>query len=115
VVYHLLKYREAFNPESAAAYTRKRHEPEVKQLTRRAQELGYTLIPADASPPVSVLRGRVEMQHRRDTMIGLCFILNGKGFVLFGLTKEKAARLHRSSGFLPTHLARPAPGLLACI
>jgi len=54
VVYHLLKYREAFNPESAAAYTRKRHEQEVKQLTRRAQKLGYTLIPADASPLVSV-------------------------------------------------------------
>jgi hypothetical protein len=54
VVYHLLKYRQAFSPESAAAYTRKRHEQEVKQLTRRAQKLGYTLIPADASPLVSV-------------------------------------------------------------
>ena len=50
----MLKYREAFNPESAAAYTRKRHEQEVKQLTRRAQKLGYTLIPADASLLVSV-------------------------------------------------------------
>jgi len=53
VVYHLLKYREAFNPESAAAYTCKRREREVKQLTRRAQKLGYTLTPADSASAVS--------------------------------------------------------------
>ena len=98
MVYHLLKYREAFNPESAAAYTRKRHEQEVKQLTRRAQKLGYTLIPADASPlsqflthPVGdvtwtrnrmsiSLTGRLEIEHRRDTMIGLCIGMRQPGW-----------------------------------
>lgn len=45
VLYHLLKYREPYVEESAAAYEAKRRERELHQLTRRAQKLGYTLAP----------------------------------------------------------------------
>jgi transposase len=55
VVYHLLKHHEAFKEESAAAYTRQRHERELKHLTRRASKLGYTLTPAAASQPAHVV------------------------------------------------------------
>jgi transposase len=41
VVYHLLKYREPFTAESAAAYERKRRDRELTHLTRRAHKLGY--------------------------------------------------------------------------
>jgi len=37
--------------ESAADYERKRKERELKQLTRRAHKLGYTLSPAQAATP----------------------------------------------------------------
>jgi transposase len=40
VVYHLLKYRQPFNAESAATYERKRRERELQHLSRRAQTLG---------------------------------------------------------------------------
>jgi transposase len=44
-VYHLLKYGEAYEAESADAYEQKRQERELRQLTRRANKLGYTLAP----------------------------------------------------------------------
>src|SRR5215213_4256306 len=55
IVYHLLKYGEAYEAESAAAYEQQRQEREPRQLTRRAAKLGYTLAPAqellaDTSP-----------------------------------------------------------------
>ena len=49
IVYHLLKYGEAYEGESADAYEQKRQERELRQLERRAQKLGYTLTPAAAS------------------------------------------------------------------
>jgi transposase len=45
VPYHLLKYREPFNNESAAEYERTRRDRELKHLTRRANKLGYALTP----------------------------------------------------------------------
>src|SRR5215207_510480 len=45
IVYHLLKYGEAYEAESAAAYEQQRQERELRQLTRRAAKLGYTLAP----------------------------------------------------------------------
>ncbi|HEY0603424.1 MAG TPA: transposase, partial [Herpetosiphonaceae bacterium] len=45
VLYHLLKYGEAYVEESAATYEAKRRERELHHLTRRAQKLGYTLAP----------------------------------------------------------------------
>ena len=55
IVYHLLKYGEAYEAESAAAYEQQRQERELRQLSRRAAKLGYTLAPAqellaDTSP-----------------------------------------------------------------
>jgi transposase len=55
IVYHLLKYGEAYEAESAAAYEQQRQERELRQLNRRAAKLGYTLAPvqeplADISP-----------------------------------------------------------------
>jgi transposase len=43
IVYHLLKYGEAYEPERAEEYDRKRQEREVRTLARRASKLGYTL------------------------------------------------------------------------
>jgi hypothetical protein len=51
IVYHLLKYGEAYEAESAEAYEHKRQERELRQLTRRAQKLGYTLAPAGPKQP----------------------------------------------------------------
>jgi transposase len=45
IVYHLLKYGEVYEAESADAYEQKRQERELHQLTRRAAKLGYTLAP----------------------------------------------------------------------
>jgi transposase len=45
IVYHLLKYGEAYEAESAEAYEQRRQERELHNLTRRAQKLGYTLEP----------------------------------------------------------------------
>lgn len=51
-VYHLLKNGEAYVAQSAGEYEEQRRERELRQLTRRAQKLGYTLAPA---PPPSAL------------------------------------------------------------
>ncbi|MDZ4722120.1 MAG: hypothetical protein SH847_26965 [Roseiflexaceae bacterium] len=45
MVYHLLKYGEAYEPESAARYEQQRQERELHARTRRAKKLGYTLAP----------------------------------------------------------------------
>lgn len=45
-VYHMLKQREAFCPEAAAAYDEQRRKRELRQLARRAQRLGFVLAPA---------------------------------------------------------------------
>jgi transposase len=51
IVYHLLKYGEAYEAESADAYEQKRQERELRQLTRRAAKLGYTLAPVQEGQP----------------------------------------------------------------
>ena len=43
IVYHLLKYGEAYEAESAEDYDRKRQERELRAITRRANKLGYML------------------------------------------------------------------------
>ena len=43
IVYHLLKYGEAYEAEKAEDYERKRQERELRAITRRANKLGYTL------------------------------------------------------------------------
>jgi transposase len=43
VVYHLLKHREAFRPESIREFEQKRRERELKNIERRAKALGYSL------------------------------------------------------------------------
>lgn len=50
IVYHLLKYGEAYEEEGADAYDQKRQERELRQLTRRANKLGYTLAPVQERP-----------------------------------------------------------------
>jgi len=55
IVYHLLKYGEAYEAENAEDYERKRQERELRAITRRANKLGYTLTQLSettASPPV---------------------------------------------------------------
>jgi transposase len=49
VVYHLLKYGEAYKGESAEQYEQQRQERERGQLERRAQKLGFTLTPVATS------------------------------------------------------------------
>jgi len=46
IVYHLLKYGEAYEAESAEVYEQKRQERELHQLEHRAKKLGYTITPA---------------------------------------------------------------------
>jgi hypothetical protein len=53
IVYHLLKYGEAYEADSAAVYEQKRQERELRHLSRRAQKLGYTLTPAVTNQPDS--------------------------------------------------------------
>jgi len=53
IVYHLLKDGEAYEAESAEADDQKRQERELRQLSRRAQKLGYTLTPAATNQPDS--------------------------------------------------------------
>jgi len=55
IVYHLLKYGEAYEAESAEAYEQKRQERELRQLTRRAHKLGYTLTPAPTTQAVGAI------------------------------------------------------------
>jgi transposase len=45
VVYHLIKYREAFKPESIHEFDQKRRQRELKNLEKRAKALGYSLEP----------------------------------------------------------------------
>ena len=47
-LYHMLKYREAFKPESLLALDQKRKEREIQNLTKRAKALGFTIQPAIA-------------------------------------------------------------------
>lgn len=47
-IYYMLLRGEPFREESAAVYEERRKERELKQLTRRAQKLGYQLAPAPA-------------------------------------------------------------------
>jgi len=51
IVYHLLTTREPFQAEREADYEQKRQARELKQLTRRAQKLGYTLNPISTTVP----------------------------------------------------------------
>jgi transposase len=51
IVYHLLKYGEAYETESADAYEQKRQERELRQLSWRAQKLGYTLMATATNQP----------------------------------------------------------------
>jgi transposase len=53
IVYHLLKYGEAYEPESAAMYEHNRQERELRALTRRATKLGYTLRQVGEPTPAS--------------------------------------------------------------
>jgi transposase len=55
VVYHLLKYGEAYEAESAEQFEQQRQERERRQLERRAQKLGFTLTPVATSQPESVV------------------------------------------------------------
>jgi transposase len=45
VFYHMLKYREAFQPESIERYEQHRRARDLKHLMRRATRLGYELRP----------------------------------------------------------------------
>jgi transposase len=49
IVYHLLKYGEVCEEESAEVYEQKRKERDVRQLMRRADKLGYILTPSASS------------------------------------------------------------------
>jgi transposase len=51
IVYHLLKYGERYEAESAQAYEQKRQERELRQLSRRAQKLSSTLTPVATDQP----------------------------------------------------------------
>jgi transposase len=52
IVYHLLKYGEAYVEQSAAAYEEQRRERELRQLSRRASKLGFALAPVTESSAV---------------------------------------------------------------
>ncbi len=52
VVYHLLKYGEGYQEESAEAYEQKRRERELRRLMQRANKLGYTLTQGDVQVTV---------------------------------------------------------------
>jgi len=54
IVYHLLKYGEAYEAENAAAYEQQREERELRVLTRRAAKLGYTLTAVQEPPPDAI-------------------------------------------------------------
>jgi len=53
IVYHLRKYGEPYEAESADAYERNRQERELRALTRRANKLGYTLTQVGEPTPGS--------------------------------------------------------------
>ena len=50
IVYHLLKYGEAYVEQSAVAYEEQRRERELRQLARRASKLGFALTPVTDLP-----------------------------------------------------------------
>jgi hypothetical protein len=55
IVYHLLKYGEAYEAQSATVYEAQQRERELRQLQRRASKLGMTLtpiLPSGSEPPV---------------------------------------------------------------
>jgi transposase len=54
-VYYMLLRGEPFREESVEVYEQRRKERELKQLTRRAQKLGYQLAPAPAKTAAAVL------------------------------------------------------------
>jgi transposase len=45
IIYHMLKYRQPYQPLSAEAYTEQRRQHELNRLKRQAAQLGYTLQP----------------------------------------------------------------------
>jgi hypothetical protein len=49
VVYHLLKHREPYRPQSLAAYEEQLRHRELKQLKRKAAHLGFVLLPQQAT------------------------------------------------------------------
>ena len=51
IVYHLLKYGEPYEAETAEAYEGKRQERELRSLARRANKLGYTLTQVSEPTP----------------------------------------------------------------
>jgi transposase len=51
IVYHLLKYGEEYQAESAQTDEQQRQERELRNLARRAQKLGYTLEPVGTPEP----------------------------------------------------------------
>lgn len=53
IVYHLLKYGEAYQEERAEDFEQKRQDRELRQLMRRATKLGYTLTHVDPTAAVS--------------------------------------------------------------
>jgi transposase len=55
VVYHLLKYGEAYEAESAEQFEQQRQERERRQLERRAHKLGFTLTPVVTSQPERIV------------------------------------------------------------
>jgi transposase len=54
IVYHLLKYGEAYVEQSAVAYEEQRRERELRQLARRASKLGFALAPVPDPSAVSI-------------------------------------------------------------
>jgi transposase len=50
VVYHLLKTGEPFQAQSTTEYESQRGERELKRLQRRAEKLGYIVVPATPEP-----------------------------------------------------------------
>jgi transposase len=44
-LYHLLKYREPYQPQSQAAYEQHLRQREIRHLKRNATRLGFTLLP----------------------------------------------------------------------
>jgi transposase len=55
IVYHLLKYGEGYEAESAEAYERQLQERELRNISRRAHKLGYSLSPIALNHPDSTI------------------------------------------------------------
>ena len=50
IIYHVLKFHQAYQPQSLADYEARTHNRELKALQRRADKLGLQLVPRSASP-----------------------------------------------------------------